>query len=121
TSIVGPWRTSARLASGPPVPRLEGTHRRPDAGTRPGGRVEMTVVAEPSTSGEDVAPGTRPSEGAGTVPDSPSRPATDHRSELGFVRRPMVRWFDPHQLLDTARRVVLSGVFGSYTDQRLLQ
>ncbi len=33
----------------------------------------------------------------------------------------MVRWFDPHQLLDTARRVVLSGVFGSYTDQRLLQ
>jgi hypothetical protein len=33
----------------------------------------------------------------------------------------MVRWFDPHQLLDTARRVVVSGMFGSYTDQRELQ
>ena len=42
-------------------------------------------------------------------------------SELGFVRRPMVRWFDPHQLLDTAARVVASGVWSSYVDSRELQ
>ncbi|CAA9526076.1 MAG: hypothetical protein AVDCRST_MAG67-3677 [uncultured Solirubrobacteraceae bacterium] len=46
----------------------------------------------------------------------PARPAAD--SELGFVRRPMVRWFDPHQLVDTAVRVLLSGMFSSYADNR---
>ncbi|HEV2775810.1 MAG TPA: hypothetical protein VGV90_09485 [Solirubrobacteraceae bacterium] len=34
------------------------------------------------------------------------------------MRRPMVRWFDPHQLLDTAVRVLLSGMFSSYADSR---
>ena len=33
----------------------------------------------------------------------------------------MVRWFDPHQLLDTAARVVASGVWSSYVDSRELQ
>ncbi len=33
----------------------------------------------------------------------------------------MVRWFDPHQLVDTAVRVLLSGVFSSYADNRELQ
>ncbi|MDP9070615.1 MAG: metallophosphoesterase, partial [Actinomycetota bacterium] len=33
----------------------------------------------------------------------------------------MVRWLDPHQLLDTAVRVLLSGLFGSYADPRQLQ
>lgn len=33
----------------------------------------------------------------------------------------MVRWLDPHQLLDTAARVVLSGVFSAYADSRDLQ
>jgi hypothetical protein len=33
----------------------------------------------------------------------------------------MVRWLDPHQLLDTAVRVLLSGVFSSYADNRELQ
>ncbi|CAN5621853.1 hypothetical protein BH20ACT2_BH20ACT2_08110 [soil metagenome] len=33
----------------------------------------------------------------------------------------MVRWLDPHQLLDTAARVVLSGTFSSYADSRELQ
>ncbi|MGH3718400.1 MAG: metallophosphoesterase [Pseudonocardiaceae bacterium] len=37
------------------------------------------------------------------------------------MRRPMVRWLDPHQLLDTAVRVLLSGVFSSYADSRELQ
>ncbi len=47
------------------------------------------------------------------------RPAV--ASDLGFVRRPMVRWFDPHQLIDTAVRVMLSGMFSSYADPRELQ
>jgi len=33
----------------------------------------------------------------------------------------MVRWFDPHQFVDTAVRVLLSGVFSSYADNRELQ
>jgi len=33
----------------------------------------------------------------------------------------MVRWFDPHQLVDTAARVVASGVWSSYVDTRELQ
>ena len=33
----------------------------------------------------------------------------------------MVRWFDPHQLIDTAVRVLLSGVFSSYADSREAQ
>ncbi|MEJ7764546.1 MAG: hypothetical protein WKF86_03525, partial [Acidimicrobiales bacterium] len=55
--------------------------------------------------------------------DEPSslvaRPSSE--ADLGFVRRPMVRWFDPHQLLDTAVRVVVSGIFSSYADNRELQ
>ena len=47
------------------------------------------------------------------------RPCSE--SELGFVRRPMVRWFDPHQLVDTVSRVVASGVWNSYADSRELQ
>ncbi|MGH3963153.1 MAG: metallophosphoesterase [Pseudonocardiaceae bacterium] len=37
------------------------------------------------------------------------------------MRRPMVRWLDPHQLIDTAVRVLLSGIFSSYADSRELQ
>ena len=33
----------------------------------------------------------------------------------------MVRWLDPHQLVDTAARVVVSGVFSAYSDSRELQ
>jgi hypothetical protein len=33
----------------------------------------------------------------------------------------MVRWLDPHQLVDTAARVVVSGVFSAYADNRELQ
>ncbi|MBW3651161.1 MAG: metallophosphoesterase [Actinobacteria bacterium] len=52
-------------------------------------------------------------------PECPKRPGSE--SELGFVRRPMVRWFDPHQLVGTAARVVASGVSSSYVDSRELQ
>ncbi|MGI8686575.1 MAG: metallophosphoesterase [Acidimicrobiales bacterium] len=54
-------------------------------------------------------------------PGCPRRPAADTFEELGFVRRPMVRWLDPHQLIGTAARVVLSGLFGAYADSRELQ
>lgn len=33
----------------------------------------------------------------------------------------MVRWLDPHQLIDTTIRVFLSGVFSSYADRREVQ
>ena len=33
----------------------------------------------------------------------------------------MVCWLDPHQLVDTAARVLLAGVFSSYADNRQLQ
>lgn len=51
----------------------------------------------------------------------PTGPRPAHESDLGFVRRPMVRWLDPHQLVDTAVRVWLSGIFTSYADKRELQ
>jgi len=57
-----------------------------------------------------------PAQPGDTPPPCPPRPSVE--SELGFVRRPMVRWFDPHQLLDTALRVLLSGMFSSYADNR---
>jgi hypothetical protein len=67
----------------------------------------MSDVAEtPAKPGDTRAP-------------SPPRPCVE--SDLGFVRRPMVRWFDPHQLVDTAVRVLLSGVFSSYADNRVQQ
>ena len=53
---------------------------------------------------------------AGAPAPCPPRPAAE--SDLGFRRRPMVRWFDPHQLIDTAVRVMLSGVFSAYADKR---
>lgn len=48
-----------------------------------------------------------------------TRPRTD--DDLGFERRPMVRWLDPHQLLDTSVRVLASGFLTSYTDTREMQ
>src|SRR5689334_18333869 len=62
-----------------------------------------------------------PSGSANTPAPCPPRPSSSDPSELGFVRRPMVRWLDPHQLVDTAVRVLLSGVFSSYADSREMQ
>ena len=59
--------------------------------------------------------------GAGTAPPCPPRPSSTHPSHLGFVRRPMVRWLDPHQLVDTAVRVLVSGIFSAYADKREVQ
>jgi hypothetical protein len=60
-----------------------------------------------------------PADPADAPPPCPPRPSV--ASELDFVRRPMVRWFDPHQLVDTAVRVLVSGVFSAYADGRELQ
>ena len=49
----------------------------------------------------------------------PKRPASD--DDLDFRRRRMVRWFDPHQLIDTAARVMGSGLWNSYADAREMQ
>ncbi len=54
-------------------------------------------------------------------PQGAPRPSSSDPADLGFVRRPMVRWLDPHQLVDTAVRVLLSGVFSAYADYRELQ
>ncbi|MGH9183192.1 MAG: hypothetical protein ACRDZ9_05180 [Acidimicrobiales bacterium] len=51
----------------------------------------------------------------------PPRPTAPTPAELGFVPRPMVRWLDPRQLVDTTARVVLSGILGTYADRRELQ
>ncbi|MGH9151948.1 MAG: hypothetical protein ACRD03_06055 [Acidimicrobiales bacterium] len=55
----------------------------------------------------------------GNEQDCSKRPATD--DDLDFVRRPMVRWLDPHQLIDTAGRVLASGFSTSFTDSRQMQ
>jgi len=74
-----------------------------------------------------TAPGpTDPAE-TNPAPDNPSpttepvraRPTSD--SDLGFERKHMVRWLDPHQLVDTSARVLASGFVASYTDSRELQ
>jgi Calcineurin-like phosphoesterase len=65
----------------------------------------------------------RPAAGpAGPVPapdDCPARPRSER--ELGFVRRPMVRWFDPGQLAGTAFKMAVSALFGAYADKREIQ
>jgi hypothetical protein len=67
-------------------------------------------------------PESEPSEAAPeNQPVCPPRPSSEAHSELGFVRKPMVRWLDPHQLIDTASRVVISGLFSSYADRREMQ
>ncbi|MDQ4133256.1 MAG: metallophosphoesterase, partial [Actinomycetota bacterium] len=48
--------------------------------------------------------------------DCPDRPSSLERSELGFVRRPMVSWLNPRQLVETAVQAMLSFIFGAYAD-----
>ena len=61
-------------------------------------------------------------DGAGAdTRDCPERPTSTRPDQLGFVRMPMVRWLDPRQLLDTAARVIVSNIFGAYSDKRELQ
>jgi hypothetical protein len=68
-----------------------------------------------SSSANEVTPR------AEAIRGCPERPQSATVEELGFVRKPMVRWLDPRQLLDTSTRVVLSGIFGTYSDKREIQ
>ena len=42
-------------------------------------------------------------------------------ADLPFPRRTCVRWFSPRQLLQTAKFVALSSIFGAYADKREIQ
>ncbi len=54
------------------------------------------------------------------VPSRPRRrPAT--LADLPFPRHESVRWFSPGMLVETAKLVALSSVFGSYADKREVQ
>ncbi len=72
---------------------------------------------------DEVKPSPSDAEASFSTPtrDCPPRPSSATFEQVGFVRKPMVRWLDPRQLLDTAARVVLSGIFGTYSDKRELQ
>jgi hypothetical protein len=51
------------------------------------------------------------------------RPADlrSERDELGFVRRPAVRWLSPGLLARSGVEVIVSGTFGKFADKRELQ
>ncbi|MEW6153105.1 MAG: metallophosphoesterase [Actinomycetota bacterium] len=51
----------------------------------------------------------------------PPRPQSMADTEIGFVPQPMVCWLSPKGLATTGMQVLLSGIFGSYSDKRELQ
>jgi hypothetical protein len=51
----------------------------------------------------------------------PKTPRSTHEEDLGFVRKEMVGWFNPGQLLDSAVRTALSIIFSAYSDKREVQ
>lgn len=51
----------------------------------------------------------------------PPPPRTERKEDMGFERQPMVTWFDPKQLSRTGIKVLLSSLFGSYSDKREIQ
>jgi hypothetical protein len=55
--------------------------------------------------------------------DDPGRRAPDASRplDLGFHRRPMVRWMNPAELGRSGLKVLLAGVFGAYADKREIQ
>jgi len=50
-----------------------------------------------------------------------ARDLREERDELGFVRRPEVRWMSPGLLAKSGVEVVLSGMFGRFADKREIQ
>src|SRR4051795_10913707 len=47
--------------------------------------------------------------------------AADPETALGFTPQPMVRWLGPRGLSATAMQVLLSTIFGAYSDKRDMQ
>jgi hypothetical protein len=50
-----------------------------------------------------------------------ARDLREERDELGFVRRPEVRWLSPGLLARSGVEVVVSGTFGKFADKREIQ
>ena len=54
--------------------------------------------------------------------EPPPRPSSQSQESVGFkCRKGMVRWLSPKELAATAVRVLLSSVFGAYSDKREIQ
>lgn len=54
--------------------------------------------------------------------DCPPRPDSERPERLGFTRQDqMVPWFSPRQLSGTALKVLMSAMFGAYSDKREIQ
>ena len=51
----------------------------------------------------------------------PQIPKSEKKEDLGFERKPMVRWFDPGQLAGTGIQALLSSIFGAFADKRETQ
>ena len=64
---------------------------------------------------------TRPRTDVGVGAEPPPRPHADTPEVLGFQRRPMVCWLSPKGLAGTGMRVLLSSIFGVYSDKREIQ
>ncbi|MDH5231656.1 MAG: metallophosphoesterase [Gammaproteobacteria bacterium] len=51
----------------------------------------------------------------------PEIPKSERFEDLGFVRKPMVKWFQPLRLFEIAAQVVISSIFSNYADKREFQ
>jgi hypothetical protein len=49
------------------------------------------------------------------------KPPSESESDLDFKRKRMVGWFEPKQLTGTGIKVLLSSLFGAYSDKREIQ
>ena len=57
----------------------------------------------------------------GQTQEPPPRPTVATPDALGFDRKPMVTWLSPRGLASTGLRVLLSAIFGTYSDKREIQ
>ncbi|MDQ4096465.1 MAG: hypothetical protein M3144_01155, partial [Actinomycetota bacterium] len=88
-------------------------------------RENSSRVAPPAQAGHGVQ-ATQAGHGvqatqAGLKAVPPPRPQVETPETLGFERRPMVCWLSPKGLADTGLRVLLSSIFGMYSDKREIQ
>jgi len=67
-----------------------------------------------------MTPSDSPPRTTGPSKDGPPEPPRS-LDRLKWKPQPMVPWFDPLQLVDTAVRAVLSSIFGAYADKREVQ
>jgi hypothetical protein len=53
--------------------------------------------------------------------EPPPLPRSTSKQDLGFEQQPMVGWFDPVRLLKIVVQVIVSTMFGNYSDKREIQ